>query len=115
MQQRKWCLAVAAALASAVSGVPVPPDAVIFGEVGLAGEIRPVAHTEARLKEAAKLGFSQAIVPVSRNKGKNRRASEAAAKGMELSRISRVDEIVRLFGPERAISKRHGTERAVNG
>ncbi|MBL6927960.1 MAG: DNA repair protein RadA [Rhodospirillales bacterium] len=108
-------LAVAAALASAVSGVPVPPDAVIFGEVGLAGEIRPVAHTEARLKEAAKLGFAQAIVPVSRNKGKNRRASEAAAKGMELRRISRVDEIVRLFGPERAIGEERSMERAMNG
>ena len=110
-------LAVAAALTSALSGIPVPPGAVIFGEVGLAGEIRPVAHTEARLKEAAKLGFAQAIVPVGRDKGKNRRAAEAAAKGMELRRISRVDEVVRLFGPARAIDKDkdQASERMMNG
>jgi DNA repair protein RadA/Sms len=56
-------LAVCAALASAASGRPLPADTVVFGEVGLAGEVRAVARTEARLKEAAKLGFSRAILP----------------------------------------------------
>jgi len=53
-------LAVAAALVSALVNVPIPPQSVFFGEVGLAGEIRPVAQAENRLKEAAKLGFLQA-------------------------------------------------------
>ena len=56
-------LAVAAALVSALSERPVPSGAVFFGEVALSGEIRPVAHSPLRLREAAKLGFSQAGVP----------------------------------------------------
>ncbi len=56
-------LAVAAALVSALSERPVPADAVAFGEVALSGEIRPVAHAPLRLKEAAKLGFEQALLP----------------------------------------------------
>ncbi len=57
-------LAVAAALISALSERPVPADAVLFGEVALSGEIRPVAHSALRLREAAKLGFAQASVPL---------------------------------------------------
>jgi DNA repair protein RadA/Sms len=53
-------LAVAAALVSALVNVPIPPQSVFFGEVGLAGEVRAVAQAENRLKEAAKLGFTQA-------------------------------------------------------
>jgi DNA repair protein RadA/Sms len=56
-------LAVAAALISALSERPVAVDSVAFGEVALSGEIRPVAHAGLRLKEAAKLGFEQALVP----------------------------------------------------
>ncbi|MDX9690167.1 MAG: DNA repair protein RadA [Proteobacteria bacterium] len=56
-------LAVAAALLSALTGVPVPSEAVIFGEIGLSGEVRRVAQPNLRLKEAAKLGFTQAILP----------------------------------------------------
>lgn len=56
-------LAVAAALVSALSDKPMPGDAVWFGEVSLAGEIRPVAHTEIRQREAAKLGFREACGP----------------------------------------------------
>ena len=56
-------LAVAAALVSSLTGEPVPADAVVFGEIGLSGEVRAVSQTEARLKEAAKLGFSTAITP----------------------------------------------------
>jgi DNA repair protein RadA/Sms len=68
-------LAVAAALISALTGRPVPPDAVVFGEIGLAGEVRAVSQTDARLKEAAKLGFARAFVPASRRRD---RASEGA-------------------------------------
>ncbi len=56
-------LAVAAALISALSEQPVPADVVLFGEVALSGEIRPVAHSPLRLREAAKLGFDRALVP----------------------------------------------------
>jgi DNA repair protein RadA/Sms len=58
-------LAAAAALVSSLVGASLPADAVYFGEIGLSGAIRPVAHSSLRLKEAAKLGFSHAIVPVS--------------------------------------------------
>jgi len=56
-------LAVAAALASAAFDVPLPADMVVFGEASLSGEVRPVSRAEARLKEAAKLGFSAALAP----------------------------------------------------
>ncbi|MGC1489266.1 MAG: magnesium chelatase domain-containing protein, partial [Albidovulum sp.] len=54
-------LAVAAALLSAREDVALPPDMVIFGEISLSGALRPVSQTENRLKEAQKLGFSQAV------------------------------------------------------
>lgn len=54
-------LAVAAALISAMINKPVNPSYVFFGEIGLGGEIRPVNQTEARLKEAEKLGFTKAL------------------------------------------------------
>jgi DNA repair protein RadA/Sms len=56
-------LAVAAALISALSERPVPNESVIFGEIALSGEVRQVAHSGLRLKEAAKLGFQRAWVP----------------------------------------------------
>jgi DNA repair protein RadA/Sms len=56
-------LAVAAALLSALYDLPVPAHSVMFGEIGLSGEIRVVSRMEARLKEAEKLGFASAYVP----------------------------------------------------
>ena len=56
-------LATLVATASSLNDIPVPRTVVIFGEVGLAGEIRPVPYGEERLREAAKLGFSHAIAP----------------------------------------------------
>jgi DNA repair protein RadA/Sms len=56
-------LAVAGALISALAERPVATDAVLFGEVALSGEIRPVSHTPLRLREAAKLGFNRALLP----------------------------------------------------
>jgi DNA repair protein RadA/Sms len=55
-------LAVACALISSLTGVILPPDTVLFGEVSLSGAIRQVSHAGARLKEAHRLGFTQAIV-----------------------------------------------------
>jgi len=56
-------LAAAGALISSVLGRPLPPDCVLFGEIALSGAIRPVGQADARLKEAAKLGFKHAICP----------------------------------------------------
>jgi DNA repair protein RadA/Sms len=56
-------LAAAAALVSSLANSPLPADAVYFGEVSLSGAVRPVAQSGARLKEAAKLGFTRAVVP----------------------------------------------------
>ena len=68
-------LAVAAALLSALAERPVPGGAIFFGEVALSGEIRPVAHSPLRLREAAKLGFASAAVPA---------ALTGEASGMEM-------------------------------
>ncbi|MDR2417096.1 MAG: DNA repair protein RadA [Holosporales bacterium] len=62
-------LAVAAALASALTNVALPLNTVIFGEVGLTGEIRSVSHHTVRLKEAHKLGFKHAFMPKDKKKG----------------------------------------------
>ena len=56
-------LAVCLAIASAISDRPLPSDLVAFGEVGLGGEVRQVAHTPRRLSEAARLGFTRVIAP----------------------------------------------------
>lgn len=62
-------LAIATAIASAVKDAPLDPRLLVFGEIGLAGELRPVGLPEARLKEGARLGFTQALVP--KGQGKN--------------------------------------------
>ena len=62
-------LAVAAALLSAREDVALPTNTVIFGEISLSGALRAVGQTENRLKEARKLGFTQAIAPVQSNLG----------------------------------------------
>jgi len=86
-------LAVAAALISSLTGVPVPSEAVVFGEIGLSGEIRRVAQPELRLKEAAKLGFTQAILPKSDPSAKTK-----AASGINRTEINRLKDLLPLFG-----------------
>ncbi len=56
-------LGIVATVSSSVREVPVDPRTCVFGEVGLSGEVRAVAQAEARLREAAKIGFKKAIVP----------------------------------------------------
>ena len=72
-----------AAIASALKNVPLKPGVCWLGEVGLAGEIRPVTRIDLRLKEAARLGFSSAVVS-SREREK--------FGGIELVRVSHIDE-----------------------
>jgi DNA repair protein RadA/Sms len=78
-------LAVAAALVSALAEKPVPAESVAFGEVALSGELRPVSHGNLRLKEAAKLGFEQALVPASLSGDK---------AGLRLTGFRRLGELV---------------------
>jgi DNA repair protein RadA/Sms len=70
-------LAVAAALVSALADRPLPGDAVWFGEVSLAGEIRPVAHAAIRQREATKLGFGRAFGPAEASTGEGIKAYNA--------------------------------------
>jgi DNA repair protein RadA/Sms len=56
-------LAILLAIVSSLRDKPLPPRLVVFGEVGLAGEVRPVQRGQERLREAAKLGYMRAIVP----------------------------------------------------
>ncbi|MDN5753184.1 MAG: DNA repair protein RadA [Nitrosospira sp.] len=80
-------LAVLLAIVSSLKNKPLPEKMVVFGEVGLAGEVRPVQRGQERLKEAAKLGFVQAIVPRA-NKPKQ------AISGIEIIAVERVDDAV---------------------
>ncbi|GGF68599.1 DNA repair protein RadA [Paracoccus acridae] len=80
-------LAIAGALLSAREDSALPPEAVLFGEISLSGALRPVAQAENRLKEAQKLGFSQAILPDSQK--------VEGAGGM---RINRIADLTRFVG-----------------
>ncbi|MGH7110476.1 MAG: DNA repair protein RadA [Stellaceae bacterium] len=95
-------LAVAAALISALGETPVPADAVVFGEIALSGEVRRVGHTEARLKEAQKLGFAKAWMPP-RASGR-----AEAGDGLTILAIGHLGELVaRLAPPRRTLLSRH--------
>jgi DNA repair protein RadA/Sms len=88
-------LAVAAALVSALTETPVPPDIVVFGEIALSGRVRPVAHADLRLKEAAKLGFSAAWAPLA----PSRSHKTGAADGLKTAPIGHLSELVALLSP----------------
>jgi DNA repair protein RadA/Sms len=85
-------LAVAAALVSALTETPVPADTVVFGEIALSGDVRPVGHTAARLKEAAKLGFGTAWMPLRRSPGAG--SSNAVETGLKTAAIGHLSELV---------------------
>ena len=82
-------LAVLLAALSSFRDRPLPNDLVVFGEVGLAGEIRPVPNGEERLREAAKHGFKQAIVPRA-----NLPRRSTHLDGLELRGVSRLSEVM---------------------
>jgi DNA repair protein RadA/Sms len=87
-------LAVAAALVSSVTGEPLPGTTVVFGEVGLSGEVRQVSQVDVRLKEAAKLGFTRALTP--------RRKHGDQAGPIAVHEITRLQDMVDLFGASSA-------------
>jgi len=86
-------LAVAAALVSAVADRAVPAESVVCGEIGLAGEIRPVPQLDARLREAEKLGFRRALIP---RIGNGRPLPATSIEVIEIGHLSElVDQIRR--------------------
>lgn len=86
-------MAVAAALISAHAGAALPEDTVFFGEVGLAGELRQVSQPDLRIKEAAKLGFSKAVIP---NLPKQKNPKKAPPP-LEITQIKHLQDLVDLF------------------
>ena len=80
-------LAVLMAIVSSLRNRPLPAKLVVFGEIGLAGEVRPVQRGQERLKEAAKLGFTQALIP------KANKPRQAIA-GLEVFAVERVEQAV---------------------
>jgi len=83
-------LAVCLAVVSSFTDKPIPSKVLAFGEVGLAGEVRPAARGQERLKEAAKLGFERAIVPKAN-------LPKARIAGLETLAVERIDQAVRLL------------------
>jgi DNA repair protein RadA/Sms len=83
-------LAVALAIVSSLTDRPIPGKVLAFGEIGLAGEVRPAPRGQDRLKEAAKLGFEKAIVPKA-NVPKVRLA------GLDVMPVERVEQAVQLL------------------
>lgn len=84
-------LALILALISSFRNRPLPQDLVIFGEVGLAGEIRPVPSGQERISEAAKHGFKRAIVPFGNMPKK-------AIKGMEVFGVKKLSDALDILG-----------------
>ncbi|HEX8886860.1 MAG TPA: DNA repair protein RadA [Noviherbaspirillum sp.] len=78
-------LAVLLAIQSSMRSKPLPRGLVVFGEVGLAGEIRPAPRGQERLREAAKLGFSLAMIPKAN-------APKQAIEGMTIIPVERIDD-----------------------
>ena len=86
-------LAVMLSITSSLRGKPLPKGFIAFGEVGLAGEVRPAPRGQERLKEAAKLGFSVAIVPKA-NAPKKSALKEF--EGMTIHAVERIEEAMQV-------------------
>lgn len=83
-------LPVLLAALSSFKDRPLPSELILFGEVGLAGEIRPVYNGEERLREAVKHGFKRAIVP------KGNAPRKGSIEGLEIIQVSRLSEAVNV-------------------
>ncbi len=102
-------LAVAAALASSLADVPVAAGTVVFGEIGLSGEVRAVSQMDIRLKEARKLGFTRALTPPLR------RPPGRRGGGIETTEIRHLRDLLAHFenaGGGRRASRGQVTEAA---
>src|SRR5699024_2941523 len=83
-------LPVLLAIISSLRNRPLPSGLVVFGEVGLAGEIRPAPRGQERLREAAKLGFHTALIP-------RANAPRQAMDGLTIWPVSRLDQAIDYF------------------
>ncbi len=83
-------LALLLALISSFRDRPLPKDLVVFGEVGLAGEIRPVPSGQERLMEAAKHGFTRAVVPMAN-------APKKEIPGMKVYGVSKLSDALSVL------------------
>ena len=88
------------AMISSLNGKPLPLDLVCFGEIGLTGEVRPVQRAEDRLREAARLGFTRAIIP-------ERNAPKKPIPGITVAAVrtlaQALDQLTTWSGPRRQI------------
>lgn len=84
-------LGVVAAVASSFKEIPVDPGTFVFGEVGLAGEIRAISQAEARIKEGAKLGFKKGIIP------SNNAKKIGKIEGIEVTGVASLDEALEIL------------------
>ncbi len=89
-------LAVAAALISSQTNIPVQGNTVFFGEVGLSGEIRTVSQPDLRIKEAAKLGFDSAFIPAPPKKSK-----KGGNPPLRTQQIDHLDDLVTFFAQQK--------------
>jgi DNA repair protein RadA/Sms len=83
-------LALLLAIVSSLRDMPLPQDLIVFGEVGLSGEIRPVPSGQERIREAAKHGFKRAIVPKA-NMPKNK------INGMQVTGVTLLKEALEVI------------------
>ncbi len=83
-------LAILLAVHSSLTGRPLPAKTLVFGEVGLAGEIRPVQRGQERIKEAAKLGFKQVLIP-------NLNKPKQSIDGVKIMSVDRVDQALAML------------------
>jgi DNA repair protein RadA/Sms len=91
-------LAVAIALLSAAYNVPFSGETVVFGELALSGEIRPVSQSELRSKEALKLGFAKIVGPVARKK-------KSGSDAMETTSLAHLRDALQFFGDRKKLSQ----------
>ena len=83
-------LALALSIISSIRDIPIKPDTIIIGEVGLLGEIRYVDNIEQRLKEAQKLGFKKAIIPTINKKT----SAKLKDLGLEIKQVSKLTDAI---------------------
>ena len=81
-------LAVILSIVSSLKNKPLQDKLIVFGEVGLAGEVRPVQGGQVRLKEAAKLGFTRAIIPKAN-------APKTKVEGIEVFAVERLEQALK--------------------
>ena len=91
MEEPAADLGVIAAIVSNAKDTVVDPESVIFGEVGLGGEVRGVSQSEVRVKEASRLGFKQCFLP------KQNQEKMKGPKGIDLIGVNSIQEAMKLL------------------